>query len=194
MSNVAKAINVEDLRRMARRRLPRFLGDYVEGGAGSGAGVRRNIDAFRRYHFIPRAFADVGRIDTSVNLFGRAYSSLFGISPVGTGGLYRRGFDAILADTAREANIPFILSGAATASVEEISRRAPDHTWFQLYASKEERLTDHFIARARDAGVKVLVFTVDYPIAPAARLPRGRACRWPPGPPGAPSLPSFGTR
>lgn len=165
MANVAQAVTIEDLRAMAHRRLPRFLIDYVERGNGSGAGVRRNAEAFRDHLFVPRAFVDVTCIDTTTELFGRRYAYPFGITAVGTAGLYRRGFDEILAEVAQAADIPFLLSGAATASVETVSRIAPDHVWFQLYPAKDPALTHHMLGRARDAGIRNLVFTVDFPIA-----------------------------
>jgi (S)-mandelate dehydrogenase len=170
MAAVDRAVTIEDLRQLALRRLPGFIGRYVEQAAGDGGGIARNVGAFRNYQLIPRALVDVTPVDTTTELFGRKYASLFGISAVGTGGIYRRHFDEILAETAREANLPYILSGSGTASIETVSRIAPDHTWFQLYAAKTDTLTDHMIGRARDAGVKVLVLTVDYPVAPRSEV------------------------
>lgn len=170
MAAVDRAVTIEDLRQLALRRLPGFIGRYVEQAAGDGGGVVRNVGAFRNYQMIPRALVDVTPVDTTTELFGRKYASLFGISAVGTGGIYRRHFDEILAETAREANLPYILSGSGTASIETVSRIAPDQTWFQLYAAKTDALTDHMIGRAKDAGVKVLVLTVDYPVAPRSEV------------------------
>jgi L-lactate dehydrogenase (cytochrome)/(S)-mandelate dehydrogenase len=167
---VDRAVNIEDLRRLAVRRLPGFVGGYLEGGAGDAGGIRRNVDAFRKYQFIPRGLADVTPVDTGVELFGRKYASLFGISAVGIAGIYRRHADELLAQAARDAKIPFILSGASHASVETVSRIAPDHTWYQLYGAHTPEVTSTMIARARDAGVKVLVYTVDYPLAPRSEV------------------------
>ena len=170
MAAVERAVTIEDLRRLALRRLPNFIGRYVEQAAGDGGGVARNIAAFRQHQLIPRGLVNVTPVDTTTELFGKKYSSLFGISAVGTGGIYRRHFDEILAEAARDANLPYILSGSATASIEAAGRIAPDHTWFQLYGAKSESLTDHMIGRAKDAGVKVLVLTVDYPIRPRSEV------------------------
>ncbi len=170
MAAVDRAVNIEELRRLALRRLPRFVGDYLEGGAGDGGGIRRNIDAFRRYLLLPRALADVTPVDTRVELFGKTYSSLFGISAVGIAGIYRRHADELLAEVARDANIPFILSGASHAAIEKIARIAPDHTWYQLYGAHVPEVTENMLARARDAGIKVLVYTVDYPLAPRSEV------------------------
>ena len=170
MAAVDRAVNIEDLRRLALRRLPHFVSGYLEGGAGDSGGIRRNVDAFRKYQFIPRGLADVTPVDTGVELFGRKYASLFGISAVGIAGIYRRHADELLAQSARDANIPFILSGASHATIETIARIAPDHTWYQLYAAHTPQVTETMLARARDAGVKVLVYTVDYPRAPRSEV------------------------
>ncbi|MBI1204296.1 MAG: alpha-hydroxy-acid oxidizing protein [Rhodopseudomonas sp.] len=170
MSVVDRAITIAELRRLALRRLPRFVGDYLEGGAGDGGGVTRNVDAFRKYRLIPRALVEPTPIDTTVELFGRRYASLFGISAVGLAGIYRRHADELLAEAARAADIPFILSGASTASIKTVCRIAPDHTWYQLYGAHRPEVTESMMARARDAGVKVLVYTVDYPVAPRSEV------------------------
>ena len=164
MADVDRAVNIEDLRRLAGRRLPAFVFGPLELGAGDGGGVSRNVAAIRKYRLVPRALADVTPVETSTELFGRKYASLFGISAVGTAGIYRRHADEFLAESAKAANIPFILSGSGTASIETIARIAPEHTWFQLYGAKTQALTENMIGRAQACGVKVLVYTVDYPI------------------------------
>jgi L-lactate dehydrogenase (cytochrome)/(S)-mandelate dehydrogenase len=170
MTTVNRAVSIEDLHRLAIRRLPHFVGRYLDGGAGDGGGIRRNIDAFRNYQLVPRALVDVNPVDTGVELFGKIYASLFGISAVGIAGIYRRYADELLAEAAREANIPFILSGASHATIETIMRIAPEHTWYQLYGAHVPKVTENMLARARDAGVKVLVYTVDYPLAPRSEV------------------------
>jgi L-lactate dehydrogenase (cytochrome)/(S)-mandelate dehydrogenase len=170
MTALDRAASIEDLRRLALRRLPRFVGDYLEGGAGDSGTIRRNIDAFRKYRLLPRGLTGITAPDTKVELFGQTYASPFGISAVGIAGIYRRHADALLAQAAREANIPFILSGASMASIEATCRIAPDHTWYQLYGAHTREVTDNMMARARDAGVKVLVYTVDYPLAPRSEV------------------------
>ena len=170
MAAVDRAVTIEDLRRLALRRLPGFVGGYLEGGAGDGGGIRRNVDAFRKYQFIPRALADDTPVDTSVELFGHKYASLFGVSAVGIAGIYRRRADELLAEAARDANIPFILSGASHSSIQAVGRIAPHHTWYQLYGAHTPEVTDTMLAQARDAGINVLVYTVDYPLAPRSEV------------------------
>jgi L-lactate dehydrogenase (cytochrome)/(S)-mandelate dehydrogenase len=170
MATVDRAVTIEDLKRLAMRRLPGFIGKYLDGGAGDGGGISRNVDAFRKYQLVPRALVEATPIDTSVELFGKKYASIFGISAIGLAGIYRRHADELLAEAARAANIPFILSGASHASVETVCRIAPEHTWYQLYGAHRPDVTEKMIARARDAGVQVLVYTVDYPLAPRSEV------------------------
>jgi L-lactate dehydrogenase (cytochrome)/(S)-mandelate dehydrogenase len=170
MAAVDRAVTIEDLRRLALRRLPHFVGDYLEGGAGDSGGIRNNVDGFRKYKLVPRALNAVSAVDTSNELFGRKYASPFGISAVGIAGIYRCHADELLAQAARDANIPFILSAASMAPVESIARIAPDHAWYQLYGAHTPEVTLDMLARARDSGIKVLVYTVDYPVAPRSQV------------------------
>jgi (S)-mandelate dehydrogenase len=166
VSALQSAITIEDLRRMARKRLPDFLFGPMDAGAGDGAGCARNIRRLRDQLLLPRALVDISAGAQVTSIFGREYSVPFGISAIGYAGNYRRHADILFAESARSANIPFILSGASTSSVEAVARIAPDHAWYQLYGARDRGLTDRLIGRARDVGVKVLVFTVDFPIAP----------------------------
>lgn len=163
MASIQNAVTIADLQKLAHRRLPKFVIDYVEQGAGSGGCVRGNIDVFAEHHFAPKALAGHDPIDTSLEVFSQRYAQPFGISAVGVSGLYRRDADKLLAEAARDANVPYILSGSGASSVETIAKIAPDHTWYQLYPAAEERITDDFIDRAGNSGVKTLVVTIDYP-------------------------------
>jgi L-lactate dehydrogenase (cytochrome)/(S)-mandelate dehydrogenase len=160
-----QAVNIEDLHRMAKRKLPKIIFDFIEGGLEDERGLERNRAAFTKHQLLPRYLVDVSVRDQSASLFGRTYASPFGISPTGGAGLYRRDGDLMLAEAAAEANIPFIMSGGSNASMEEAMRIAPNNTWFQLYAAKEPELTDALIGRARDSGVGALVLTVDVPVS-----------------------------
>jgi (S)-mandelate dehydrogenase len=161
-----QAINVEDLHRMAKRKLPKIILDYIEGGVEDERGLARNQAAFHRHRLLPRYLVDVSKRDQSATVFGRTYSSPFGISPTGGVGLYRREGEVMLAEAAAAENIPYIMSGGSNASMEEAARAAPNNVWFQLYAAKDGNLSDALIGRARDAGVGALVLTVDVPVHP----------------------------
>jgi len=149
---------------MARRRLPRIAFDYIEGGADDEQGLVRNESSFARYPLLPRYLVDVSKIDQSTTLFERKYTRPFGIAPTGLAGLFRVGADLMLAEAAAAANIPFVMSGAATATIEAAARVAPAHAWYQLYCARDPKITDDMIRRARDAGLGALVLTVDIPV------------------------------
>jgi (S)-mandelate dehydrogenase len=159
-----KAVNIEDLRRMAKRHLPRICFDFIEGGLEDEQGVARNETAFARHRLMPRYLVDVSKRDLSTNLFGQKFALPFGIAPTGMAGLFRRGADLMLAEAARNADMPFIMSGASTASIEAAAKVAPQHAWYQLYGARDMKVSEDMIRRARDAGLSTLVHTVDVPI------------------------------
>ncbi len=157
-------VNVDDMRRAAKRRLPKIAFDFIEGGVEDEDGLNTNEQAFRRHRIVPRYLVDVSKRDQSAAVFGRSYASPFGIAPTGMAGLFRPGADLMLAEAAREANIPFIMSGASTASIEELAKVAPEHGWYQLYAARDKKISEDMIRRASDAGLSTLVLTVDVPV------------------------------
>jgi len=158
------AVSIEDLHRMAKRRLPKIAFDFIEGGVEDELGISRNEAAFRRYRLMPRYLVDVNKRDQSAKLFDRVYASPFGISPTGAAGLFRPGADLMLAESAAGANIPFVMSGASTASMEKAAGVTPTHTWYQLYVARDPKISEDLIRRARDAGLGTLVLTVDVPV------------------------------
>jgi (S)-mandelate dehydrogenase len=158
------AVNIEDLHRIAKRKLPKIIFDFIEGGLEDERGLARNRAAFHKHRLLPRYLVDVSVRDQSATIFGHIYASPFGISPTGGAGLYRRDGDLLLAEAAAAANIPYIMSGGSNAAMEEAVRIAPNNTWFQLYAARDGNLSDALIGRARDCGVDALVLTVDVPV------------------------------
>jgi L-lactate dehydrogenase (cytochrome)/(S)-mandelate dehydrogenase len=163
--NIDDCINLDDLRVLAKKRIPKIVYDFIEGGVDDEDGLARNEDAFRRRSLAPRYMVDISTLDQSTTIFGRTYSSAYGIAPTGGIGNFRRGGDLMLAKAARDANIPFIMSGAATASMEDMARVAPDHGWYQLYTAKNRSISEDQIRRAADLGLHALVVTVDVPVS-----------------------------
>lgn len=163
-----RALSIADLRRAALRRLPRLVRDYVEGGAEDEAGVARNRAAFAALALVPRYLVDVSARERRTTLFGRAYAAPFGVAPIGLANLTRPGADRMMAEAAASADLPFVLSTAATTRLEDIAAAAPGHAWFQLYAPADRRIALDLIRRARTAGMNALVVTVDVPV-PAKR-------------------------
>jgi isopentenyl diphosphate isomerase/L-lactate dehydrogenase-like FMN-dependent dehydrogenase len=163
--NVDDAINLDDLRKLAKKRLPKVIYDFIEGGADDEKGLTVNEDAFGKHSLMPRYMVDISTINQQTQLFGRTYSHPFGIAPTGGIGNYHWGGDLMLAAAARDANIPFIMSGAATAKMEDMAKIAPDHGWYQLYTAKDKSISEDMIRRAADLGLSTLVVTVDVPVS-----------------------------
>ncbi len=168
MRSLTGVVNIEDLRRMARRRLPRILFDYIDGGAGDDAGVERNRVALDAYRLRPRYLVDVSARSLVAPLWQSRYAAPFGIAPVGLVGLFRSGGELLLAQAARDAGVPYVLSGASIATIEDVARVAAGHAWYQLYPAREARISLDMLRRASQAGIDVLVLTVDLPV-PARR-------------------------
>jgi L-lactate dehydrogenase (cytochrome)/(S)-mandelate dehydrogenase len=160
---IEQAINFDDLRRLAKRRLPKIAFDFIEGGLEDERGIARNTDAFAAYDLVPRYGVDVATCNQSTTLFGRTYDGPVGIAPTGIAGLFRPGSDLMLAQAAKAANVPFIMSGTGTASIEDLGRLAPQHGWFQLYPARDRAISEDLIKRVHDAGLSTLVITVDVP-------------------------------
>jgi (S)-mandelate dehydrogenase len=160
--------NIDELRNAARRRLPRIVFDYLEGGAEAEACLKNNRRALDAYRIVPRYLVDVSQPSFAVELFGRTYGRPWGIAPTGLANFIWPGTDQALAHQAARRNIPLVNSTPASTSLETLVREAPDVTWFQIYVASQQSVTDDLMARARDAGVEVLVVTVDIP-SPAKR-------------------------
>ena len=162
--NIDSSINLDDLRKLAKRRLPKVIYDFIEGGVDDEEGLTSNRAAFRSRPLVPRYMIDVSSRDQRAPLFGRTYDSPFGIAPTGGISNFRLGGDLMLSAAAHEANIPFIMSGAATASMEDLARVAPEQGWYQLYPAKDPPISEDMIRRAADLGLSTLVITVDVPV------------------------------
>lgn len=148
----------------ARKRLPRAIFDFIEGGAGSEAAVARNRDRFAQIALMPQALRDCSAAHSEVTIFGRRYAAPFGVAPMGFADLVRPGTDRALASAAKARNIPYCLSTAATTSIETIASIAPDNLWFQLYPGSDETIAAGLMQRALAAGVTTLVVTIDIPV------------------------------
>ena len=156
--------NFDDLRRAAQRRLPKICFDFIEGGVDGEQGLDQNEQAFIRQRLVPKYMVNVTKRSMKTELFGRTYDLPVGIAPTGAIGMFRRGGDLMLARAAVKANIPFIMSGASTASIEDLGRIAPDHGWYQLYAAVDKSISMDMIKRAEAAGLQTLAVTVDVPV------------------------------
>ncbi|MGH8119834.1 MAG: alpha-hydroxy acid oxidase [Gammaproteobacteria bacterium] len=156
--------SVAYLARRARRRVPRFAMDYLEGGIGDEFGLRRNRQHLDEILLWPRYLRDMTTVNTECALFGRRYDLGIGIAPVGLGGLMWPNAEHSLATAAQNANIPYLFSTMSTTPLEQIARTAPAVAWYQLYVPKDQGVMRDLIKRVEGAGFKVLVITVDIPV------------------------------
>jgi len=161
MPNLARAVNIADLRLMAKRRLPRAVFDFFDGGAEDETTLAGNREAFERRRLLPKVLVDVHAVDTGVELFGIRANLPMAIAPTGAIGAGRNGADVMLARAARAAGIPYTLATPATATIEEIADKAGGRLWFQLYLLKNREFRSRLVRRAKAAGYEALLVTVD---------------------------------
>ena len=159
-----QAFSIEELRRAAKRRLPRAVFDFIDGGAEDELTLRANRAAFERQRLLPRVLVDVSSVDTRTDILGLPAQLPIVIAPTGAVGFGWRGGDVALARAAAAFGIPCSLSTSATASIELIADAAPGRRWFQAYFFKDRDFTFGLIERARKAGYEALLFTVDLPV------------------------------
>lgn len=159
--------SAHDFREAARRRVPRFLFDYADGGANAEETLRRNVSDLSGIALRQRVLKDVASIDLRTTLFGREIALPVALGPVGISGMYARRGELQAARAAKAAGIPTCLSTVSICSIEEVSQAA-DPFWFQLYVIRDRGFMRDLIARAKAAGAQALVFTVDMPV-PGAR-------------------------
>jgi (S)-mandelate dehydrogenase len=162
--DLRRAITIEDLRRIAHRRLPRSGCEYLEGGAEDEVSLKRNRNVFDRIAWQPRSLVGVAMPDPAVSLFGKRANLPIVIAPTGFNGLLWPQGDIALARAAATAGVPFTLSTVSNCAIEKLAREAPGDNWFQLYPVKDPRSLERLIDRARDAGFGTLVVTTDVPV------------------------------
>jgi L-lactate dehydrogenase (cytochrome) len=167
---LARAATIGDLRETARRRTPRAVFDYTDGGAGAELSLSRSRAAFGRVEFLPSVLRDVSTVDMSTMLLGRPSALPLAFAPTGfTRLMHHEGERAVLR-VAEWAGIPYALSTMGTTSVEDFAGAAPQaRRWFQLYLWRDREASRDFVARALATGYEALVLTVDTPVA-GARL------------------------
>jgi L-lactate dehydrogenase (cytochrome) len=158
-----------DFREAARRRLPRFLFDYADGGANSEHTLQRNVSDLAEIALRQRVLQGCGEIDLRTTLFGTQRSLPIMLGPIGIGGMFRRRGERQAARAAKAAGIPFCLSTVSLCSLAEVAQAAGNaHLWFQLYVIRDRSFMRDLLATAKALGVQALVFTVDMPV-PGAR-------------------------
>lgn len=163
---MAGPVTVEDWRHAARRALPRFVFDYLDGGAEDEHSLRANRDAFEVLQWVPRVLRNLATVDTAVTVLDRRWTVPMAAAPTGLNGLLRPGGDIALARAAQAAGVPFILSTASNVRLEAVREAAPQaELWLQLYVMQGEGITEQLLERAHAAGYRTLVLTVDVPVS-----------------------------
>ncbi|WP_417208074.1 alpha-hydroxy acid oxidase [Antarctobacter sp.] len=161
----SRFLTVADLRRAARRRVPHFAWAYLDTATGTEASARRNRTALDAVLFTPSILDGEVTPDLSVDLFGQSHPLPFGVAPVGQSGLLWPGAERLLARAATTAGLPYALSMVANATPEEVGPDTGGSGWFQLYPPRDIDMRRDMLARIKDSGFKVLVLTVDVPVA-----------------------------
>lgn len=154
---------LHDFETAARRHLPRPLFGYISGAAEDNSSLHDNRAAFDGWRFLPRVLVDVSRRSQQITLLGRSYATPFGIAPLGIAALSAYRGDLVLAEAARDAGTPFIMSGSSLIPMEEVAQAAPG-SWFQAYLPADPGRIDGLIDRVARAGFETLVVTVDIPV------------------------------
>lgn len=158
-------VSIEDLRLRARRRLPKVVFDFIDGGAADETTLAANRADFERIGLVPRMLVDVSRRDLSTTLFGRRLDLPLILAPTGLTGLTLPRGEAHAARAAEEAGIVYALSTTSTMSIEDVAASTGRPCWFQLYVMKDRELTRALLERAKRAGYEALLLTVDLPVA-----------------------------
>ena len=157
-----------DFREAARRKLPRFLFDYIDGGAYAERTLQRNVSDLADIALRQRVLKDVSAGDPSTTLFGVKQALPVALAPVGLTGMYARRGEVQAARAAAKKGVPFCLSTVGVCDVDEVAKASSAPIWFQLYVLRDRAFMRDLLVRAREAGATALVFTVDMPV-PGAR-------------------------
>jgi (S)-mandelate dehydrogenase len=165
MSRIDSAINIDDLKRMAKRRLPKIMFDFIEGGVEDEVGLRTNANAFRELRLVPRYYIDTSKREQRARLFDRTYASPFGIAPTGMAGAFHRDAELYLAQAAAEADIRYLMSGASNASMDQGAKLSPKNLWYQIYGARDRAFQLDLVRRAKDLGLTTIAVTCDVPVS-----------------------------
>lgn len=156
--------NIADFREAARRRLPRFLFEYMDGGSYAEVTLRRNVEDLSSIALRQRVLRDMSRLDLSTELFGQTWSLPVALAPIGLAGLNARRGECQAVRAAEAAGIPFTLSTVSACPLDEVARAASQPFWFQLYMIRDRAFMKDLLAQAVAANCSALVFTVDMPV------------------------------
>lgn len=155
--------SIDDLRKKAKRKMPKFAFEYLDGGCNDDINLKKNTTDIRAVELIPNYLKSKVQVDLKTTLFGETYDAPFGVAPIGLQGLMWPKAPEILAHAAMKQNLPFVLSTVTTSSIEKIGKISEGKAWFQLYHPAKKEVRDDLIERASNAGYPVLVLLSDVP-------------------------------
>ena len=155
--------SVDDLRKRAIVKMPKFAFEYLDGGCNEDINLNKNRTDLQKIELMPQYLSKFEKSEMKTELFGHIYDAPFGISPIGLQGLIWPNSPEILAKSAKKHNVPFILSTVTTSSIESVAEITEGKSWFQLYHPTEERVKRDLLDRAAAAGTDVLVILADVP-------------------------------
>lgn len=158
------AASIPDFRELARRRLPHFLFEYIDGGSYSETTLRRNVEDLRDIALRQRVLRDVSGLDLSTELFGQKLKLPVALAPIGLAGMNARRGECQAVRAAETAGIPFTLSTVSACSLSEVSKAASKPFWFQLYMTRDRGFMRELLQEAVELKCSTLVFTVDMPV------------------------------
>lgn len=156
--------NIDDYRILAKKRLPKYLFEYIDGGAFSETTLRNNSADLQQIALRQRVLRDISTVDTSCELFGQQWKLPVILAPVGIAGLNARRGEVLAAQAAEQKGVPFCLSTVSACSIEEVRKGVQNPVWFQLYMIKDRGFMRAMLDRARAQGTDTLLFTVDMPV------------------------------
>lgn len=159
-----KAAAINDYRELARRRLPHFLFEYIDGGSYAEVTLARNTADLQQVELRQRVLRDISALDLRTKLLGQEFAMPLGLAPVGLAGLAARRGEVQAARAAAAAGVPFCLSTVSACPLEEVAKGSPTPFWFQLYMVRDRAFMADLLARAAAHGCPTLVFTVDLPL------------------------------
>lgn len=159
---LARVANIDDLRRIAKRRLPGGVFDYIDGAAEDERALARNHAAFNTVDFRPRVLRDMSSVDTSTTLLGRTIPTPLVLAPTGFGRISDSQGELAVARAAARAGLPYTLSTLGTRSIEEVAAVSDGPKWFQVYVWRDRGLVREMIDRTKAAGYEAIVITVDF--------------------------------
>ena len=163
MSSHAFPASTEDYRQLARQRLPKFLFDYVDGGATDEHTLAANVADWHNVNLRQRVLIDVDQIDTRSTLAGQPCGMPLALAPVGLAGMLARRGEVQAARAAAALSLPFSLSTVGICSVDEVQAATPTPCWFQLYMLRDRGVVRAMLEKAWASGCRTLIATAHVP-------------------------------